>query len=63
MSSYEFLVKKTLIGTFTVKADTEDEARAKVKDHALRIISVNNRSPWSMEIVHENLLDTTEGVE
>lgn len=61
MNSYEYVVKKTLIGSFTVEAGSREEAREMVRDHAARIILVNNQSPWTMQIIHENLIDTTEG--
>lgn len=61
MNSYEFSVKKTLLGTFTVEAENSQDAYLKVRDHAKRIVLVNNMSPWTQEIVHANMIDTTEG--
>jgi hypothetical protein len=61
MNTYEYSVKKTLIGNFTVEAASREEAREMVRDHARRIILVNNQSPWTIEILHENLIDEIQG--
>lgn len=59
MPTYEYVVTKTLIGSFTVNADSEHDAEKIVRDHAHRIILVNNVSPWTTEIIKHNLVDVT----
>lgn len=61
MNTYEFSVKKTLIGTFTVEAENSHNAYLKVREDAKRIVLVNNMSPWTQEVVWADLIDTTEG--
>jgi hypothetical protein len=63
MPSYEFLVTKSLIGTFTMEADNEQAAHELVRDYAKKVILVNNVSPWESEIVKENLVDITPAME
>jgi alkanesulfonate monooxygenase SsuD/methylene tetrahydromethanopterin reductase-like flavin-dependent oxidoreductase (luciferase family) len=49
------------LGEVTVTADTEEEARAKARDYADRIIQVNNQ-PWhDMRHIKENLIEVIEG--
>ena len=57
MRKYQFLVLKTLTGQFTVEADSESAARAVVRDHAHRIVLVDNVSPWKNEEITEVLLN------
>lgn len=54
---YEFVVTKKLVGVFEMEADTEQEAREKVRDYAHRIVLVNNVSPWRNESIEEMLLE------
>ena len=53
---YEFVVTKKLVGVFEMEADTEQEAREKVRDYAHRIILTNNVSPWRNESIEEVLV-------
>ena len=63
MATYEFNVSKWVIGTFTVEADTEAAARDMVRDSAHRTILVNNVSPWSTEVIKEQLVDVKPTLE
>lgn len=56
MEKYEFIVTKKLVGHFTVDADSESAARAVVRDHAHRIVLVDNVSPWDNESIEEVLV-------
>lgn len=58
MYEWQFLVKRWDLGEVTVKANTEEEARAMALDYGRRIILENNVS-WGTRHVKENLIDTT----
>jgi hypothetical protein len=60
MNTYEFSVKKTLIGTFTVEAENSHNAYLKVREYARNIMLVNNMSPWTQQVVQPTLIHTTE---
>jgi alkanesulfonate monooxygenase SsuD/methylene tetrahydromethanopterin reductase-like flavin-dependent oxidoreductase (luciferase family) len=61
MTEWRFIIKRTDLGEVTVTADTEEEARAKARDYADRIIQVNNQ-PWhDMRHIKENLIEVIEG--
>lgn len=61
MTEWRFSIKRTDLGEVTVTADTEEEARAKAREYADRIIHVDNR-PWqSIRTIKENLMEIREG--
>jgi hypothetical protein len=49
--SFTFKVDKVSIGTFTVEADSEKEARRKVVSEAGNTVLVNNANPWQSETI------------
>ncbi len=61
MTTYEFVMTRTDIGSVTVEADTEEQAIAKARDYTSRIILVDNKSWHSQRIIKHNLVDIIEG--
>jgi len=61
MNSYEFVMKRTDIGTVIVQANSKEEATEKAREYTSRIILVGN-SPWyDQRIIDHNLVDVTGG--
>ena len=63
MATYEFVMKRTDIGSVTVEAETEREAIEKAHEYTGKIILVDNRSWQGSRIIKHNLVSITEGGE